>query len=375
MSRRMGGGAIAAKNKSFTRPNFNPNSDSWVSKTFNECLESSFLHPLGRGPELRPSSFPQCSVKVWMQKYRGETLGHHIGERKFSMDYFTGVGTAVHEISQLFMGLTGVQFGHWKCLNVKCKHGKAACDIKAADGTMIKEGKLTRKFTTNNICPRCKLPMFYIELEVTYKGLKGHIDGVWKIPKKLGGGYWVVDYKTTGMKKVEKGSEKFPEKKHLSQLPVYAYILKKKYKMDIKGFSLIYMPRDNPFCFYEYNQPWSDKWDRHSRKVIKQNVQRYKAVMSDLENDTFEESIYHKPCSCEREYRKTMHGYEDCPMLDVCFSPNKLRKRLKQWKKIHDKGLLQETTFEQTLEIIKNEDYQKLGVSKQTKHKVTHETL
>ena len=370
----MGSGAIAAKNKSSTRGKYNPNRDSWVSQTFMDCLESSFLHPLGRGPELRPSSFPQCSVKVWMQKYRGETLGHHIGERKFSMDYFTGVGTAVHEISQLFMGLTKVQFGHWKCLNRECKHGKAACDIKTADGQMVKEGKLTRKFSCDNICPKCKIPMFYIELEVTYKGVTGHIDGVWKLPKSMGGGYWIVDYKTTGLKKVVDGDKNFPEKKHLAQLPVYAYILKKKHKMNVRGFSLIYMPRDNPFMFYEYNAPWSEKWDKHSLGVLKRNVRSYKGVMKDLENDSFEESIYHKPCCSENDYRKKMHGYEDCPMLDVCFSATRLRKRLKLWKKIHDQGKLPNTTFEQTLEIIKNEQYQTLNIKKD-RPKVTHSTL
>jgi hypothetical protein len=372
MKRRIGAGSISQKNK--VKAKFNPNSDSWVSQTFAQAMESSFIHPLGRGPELRPSSFPQCSVKVWMQKYRGAALGQYNAERKFSMEYFTGVGTTVHEISQLFMGLSKVQYGHWKCLNPKCIKGIQASEIRTADGSLVKAGKITRKFSCDNICPKCALPMFYVELEVNYKGTKGHIDGVWKIPKSLGGGYWVIDYKTTGLEKVKNGKENFPDKKHLAQLPVYAYILRKKYKMDIKGFSLIYMPRDNPFSFYEYREDWSKKWSLHSSQVLKENTLRYNAVLKDLTNDSFSESIYNKPCSSEREYRNKMHSHEDCYMLDVCFSPNRLKSRLDQWKTAQDLKLYPNSTLEQTLEIIKDKDYKKLGVSK-VRPNVKHETL
>ena len=226
---------------------FNPNADTWVSQIFEDCIGSGYTHKNGRSPALRPSSFPSCSVINLMKYIQGDAAGHFEERHEFRMEYYTYVGTIVHEVSQLFMGLSGVQYGHWKCINPKCKHGIAAQDIKTANGYMVKEGKLTREFTTNNICPnkKCKTPMFYIELEVVYgKGNKkicGHIDGVWKIPKELGGGYWIIDYKTSSMKKIEAGE--YPEKKHLYQLPIYAYILKKKYGMDIKGFSLIYIKK------------------------------------------------------------------------------------------------------------------------------------
>tara|TARA_Y100001963_G_C6790611_1_gene455183 strand:+ start:893 stop:2014 length:1122 start_codon:yes stop_codon:yes gene_type:complete len=360
---------------------YNPNADSWVSKTFQKCIDSGY--PIkGRVPRLLPSSFPTCSVLNWMKKYRGESVGY-TDTKKFSMEYYTGVGNTVHEISQLFMGLTGVQYGHWKCMNPNCSKGKKALNVCTPDGRVIKEGKYTRTFTTKNTCPKCKQPMFYCEVKVQYgeneRRLSGYIDGIWKLPKSMGGGYWIVDYKTTSMKKLERGE--YPEKKHLWQLPAYCRILEDKYGMDIKGFSLIYVPRDNPRNFYEHAETWNDRWRTLSAERIKEEQDRFTALEKDLKKGEFKRCIKTKPCSTENEYYLKMHTFDECPMLDVCFSQRELKRKLEHWRGMVDNGKLSDCDFDTAIEIFQTSNRKGLGLrtstakSKDKPKRITHKTI
>lgn len=363
---------------------YNPNADSWVSQVYKQCLDSKFEVKHGRRPGRSPSSFPICSVIDWMKHYHGRKLGHYPGQMEARMEFYTRIGDVVHEVSQWFMGMSGVQYGHWKCVNKDCKHGRKAQDIVSADGQVIKAGKLTRQFTTKHTCPGCKMPMFHIEVEIRWgkkknKGYKlgkkeddnyffrGFIDGIWKIPKEFGGGYWIIDYKTTSMAKLDRNE--YPEKKHMYQLPIYAYILKKKYGLDIKGFSLIYVPRDNPNAFYEHREDWSGKWDKWSKKVIKENVNRQIAMDADLETGDYELSIEHKPCKSERDFHNKMsNGFDECPMLDVCFSPQLVRKKLDSWKKLCDnKKTIPTGLFKENIKVLTDSQRKGLGISTKSK--------
>lgn len=333
---------------------YNPNAASWVSRKFQECIDSGYLVP-GRKPRLLPSSFPSCSVLNWMKMYRGEKAGF-FDTKQFSMEYYTGVGNTVHEISQHFMGITGVQYGHWKCINKDCTKGQAAMETRMPDGRLIKEGKFTRTFTTKNTCPKCKRPMFYCEVKVEFgvgdRRVPGYIDGIWKLPKSMGGGYWVVDYKTTSMKKLERSE--YPEKKHLWQLPIYCKILEEKYGMKIQGFSLIYVPRDNPRNFYEHAEEWNDRWRELSTERLTEEQDRFVALAKDMKKDQFKRCIKTKPCSSEGEYYQKMHTFDDCPMLDVCFSQRELKRKLEKWKIAVDEGKLSDCDFSTAIEVFDN---------------------
>lgn len=360
---------------------YNPNAASWISTVYMDCLNSKYGITEGRRPSKSPSSFPSCSIINYMKHVQGNALGYYPGELECSMEYYTRVGDVLHEVSQWFMGETGVQYGHWKCMNPKCKYGKAAQNVVAADGTIIKEGKLTRKHTTKNTCPKCKKPMFHIEVEIRWglKKNKGHklkdkpedkyhfrgfVDGIWKIPKELGGGYWIIDYKTTSMKKMERNE--YPERKHLYQLPVYAHILKKKYGLDVKGFSLIYVPRDNPRNFYEYREEWNKDWEKWSEKVIKENVGRQVAIDKDLKLKTYENIIKTKPCATERDFEKKMsNGFDECPMIDVCFNRQMLIKSLDRWHKICKKDP-PKGVFKESIKVLKHSQYKGLGLQKKS---------
>lgn len=316
---------------------YNPNEGSFVSDIMREALNTPIPNKSGMKPKPRPSSFPTCSLLLWMGRFRGESLGHYYGQQEFGMEYYTNVGNVLHEKAQFFVGTTGVQFGDWKCVNLKCKKGLAACNTTSAEGRIIKEGKITARDTTNNLCPKCSAPMLYVEKGVEYKGIRGYVDGIWKIPKSMGGGYWIVDYKTTSMRKLEAG--KYPEKAHISQLPFYAHVLSsKKYNMDIKGFSLVYMPRDNPASFLEYSEKWTPKWQKVGKKIAKREAENLRVMNDGIESGSYEEAVACKACKSETDYFKKMHGYNECPMLSVCFSERKLTARLDSWVEAHTSG-------------------------------------
>lgn len=336
---------------------YNPNRNAPMSKLVAEAMDGSVMLPRGRGPEFRPSSFPSCPILNWMKLYRFKKLGNIESEYYFNMQYYTSVGTTVHEKIQYFMGFTGKMWGHWKCINPKCPEALKAADKRDAIGNMIEEGKPTRRCTTNNICPECGEPMLYIEFTIKFRGTTGHIDGI----IKLDNGKWIVmDFKTTSMKKVLNNA--FPEKKHLHQLPFYTYVLEKKYGkkygMKIDEFSLIYIPRDNPRAFVEYREKWNDNWRVRCAKRFESESEKWEAVWSDLESETFKEVVANKPCSCPADYKNKMHGFGDCVMQEYCFSPVKLRNALTAWKSLHTSSKIPRLqTFENVVKLISHDSY------------------
>lgn len=339
----------------------NPNRHKPLSKLVGEAMSSEVVLPRGRGPEFRPSSFPSCPILNWMKLYRFKLLGNKENRHYFNMEYYTSVGTTVHEKIQYFMGFTGKMWGHWKCINPSCKEAHKAADKRDALGNILKEGKPTLKYTTENKCPSCKEPMLYIEFTIKFRGTTGHIDGI----IKLDNGKWIVmDFKTTSMKKVRAGSAAFPEKKHLHQLPFYTYVMEKKYAkrfgMKIDSFSLIYIPRDNPQAYYEHVEKWDDKWRRRCANRFKAESEKWEAIRTDLEEENFSNVVAHKPCNCVADYKSKMYGYGECIMQDVCFSPSKLQSKLKGWIELHrSKNVPRLKSFEQVVAMVDHESYKK----------------
>lgn len=315
------------KKQSFQKGAFPPRrskATSIAGKLYEQAMENAFSAKNGRRPEYRPSSFPLCSVLVFMRLVKGASTGYFESDRSAAGDYFTSVGTIAHENIQFHMGFSGKIFGDWKCMNRSCKRGARGLDLYDASGKMVRPGKLTRKNSVNNVCPKCGHAMEYIEKEINYKGLKGHIDCIIKLSD---GRYWVADYKTTTKNKMNSG--KLPQKVHLKQLPAYCWVLKKKYKMDIAGFSLLYFSRDNPFNFLEYSEHWSEKWDKRCSAMIKHERIKFKAGVTSFERLNPTQAIKHKPCKTLAFYEKEIAYYTECPMLGVCFNDKKLKRTLK----------------------------------------------
>jgi hypothetical protein len=255
---------------------------------------------------LRPSSFPICSILVFLKLVRE----HHIDmpERSVTLfsDFFTSVGTMVHHVVQRWMAHTGKIVGDWEC--PKCGH--------------------KRHLKTYRKCSKCGTEMRYEELTVTYKGLTGHVDGLFKLTK---GGLWVVDYKTTSVRKL--ATKDFHSISYKMQILCYAYILKHVYGLPIKGASLLYIARDNPSRYFEVPFPLSDGREKKIKATLNNQIRRYRAADRGFKTGDIETVIRHKPCQSRDHYFKSMHGYDECPLLDVCFNRKELTKSLERYVK------------------------------------------
>lgn len=287
-------------------------------KLYEQAMENMYLTE-GRRPEYRPSSFPLCSILVYMRLIKGTSVGRFESERSAAGDYFTSVGTTAHENIQFHMGFSGKVFGDWSCRNRACAKGRRALDLYDAKGQLVRKGKLTTKNSTNNLCPKCSSPMEYVEKEINFNGLKGHIDCIIELSD---GTYWVMDYKTSTKTKLE--SNKLPQKAHMKQIPAYCYVLRKKYKMKVVGFSVLYFSRDNPFNFYEHAERWSKEWTETCKTMIAQERLKFKSAVKSFKNLDPTLAIKHKPCKTLAFYEKEVAYYSECPMLDVCFNSRKL---------------------------------------------------
>ncbi len=185
---------------------------------------------------LRCSGLPFCSLDFFVNlAYNGMSRS-----LDFSGLFYTSVGTAVHTVMQRALALEGGRlWGNWLCK--KC-------------------GNFER-YSIQRTC--CETPMQYEEIDIDYKGIKGHVDTLFamdveaaqrvsalksekkrlKAMKKLK--FAIVDYKTTSMAARDKKS-KSPGWNYIEQIMAYAYLLGKQYELKIKTVMLCFIPRDNP---------------------------------------------------------------------------------------------------------------------------------
>lgn len=304
------------------------NDISPFSKLYDKALNRELPGKTGRPPELRPSSFPLCPILVWMRLVKGASKGYWEQDNSFQSTYFSTVGTEFHSIIQYFIGMSGKIYGDWICINKKCKKGREAVTLYDDRGRIIRKGKLTARRTTDNDCPCCTEPMQYEELEVTYKGITGHIDCIIDMGN---GRYWVGDYKTCSGWGLE--NKRLPARAHLKQIPAYCYILRKKYKINVVGFSLLYATRDNPWNFKETPFEWSKDWTDYALDLLKTEKKKYRAALNDFKNNDYNKSISMKPCDSEEYYFKEVDYYKECPMLGICFKRKKLKQALEKHRR------------------------------------------
>lgn len=285
---------------------------------YAKTMEMDIITTNGRMPECRPSGFPICSVLSFLKMVKGAHYGYYESKMSASGGYFTSVGTAAHENIQYYIGETGKVWGDWSCRNPTCTKMHDARDLFNEKGEMIRAGKTTRESTTNNKCPKCKHPMDYVEKQINYKGIKGHVDCIVKLAS---GGWWVADYKTSTQNKIKKGSSQLPVKDHMIQVPTYCIALEKQYKIKVDGFSLLYLSRDNPFIFYEHAELWTPLWRKNIKAVLKTQRKRYQAALISFSGKEVKTAIKHKTCKSLGCYMEDMGAYTDCPFLEVCFKP------------------------------------------------------
>lgn len=278
-----------------------------VAEVYKIACSAKYTVPWKRG--LRPSGFPYCGLKDLFDLQQGGK----IIEAGFTLDYYGGVGTAAHRVFQKYMGLTGLVVGNWKC---SCGN--------------------TTKWSTNNICS-CGLPMEYEEVFVSNGSIRGFIDCILFIAGK----YYVLDYKTSSVKKLTDHrllGNVYPIPANKSQVLSYCANLERQNNITIEGWMLIYIARDNPNDFViecgEFNST-----NRISQKQLMIRYNRHYSIAGrinkegvSIDDPDLHELIKNKCCSSYEEYKEIFGPYGDCLLgnSQVCFHKKRLLRILKE---------------------------------------------
>ncbi len=295
-----------------------------VDKMIDAALDRSEITKGWPKKWISPSMFPICSVQEYIKQLYQKKNGGVTQETGIMLEIFAAAGTGMHNAMQKGMALSGQFYGHWKCTNDKeCSLAKKA-KSSYVDGK-YKRGKYTRLRSTDNICPECKKPMKYEEIKILYKKLKGYVDG---IIDNLDGTYSLIDFKSTMITKAEDGS--FFVKYHQLQISAYAYVLTTRYKMKIRDYTLIYLPRDNPKRFVSRTFKYDAEAADTARKLVQAQLAAWEAVMSSVKDSDPTKAIKHKPCATQEFYWEQFHGHNECPFVDYCFIDSRLKKRLQE---------------------------------------------
>jgi hypothetical protein len=163
---------------------------------------------------LRPSQMPFCVREFF--------INHALGGLDRNLDlagaFYTSVGTVVHSVMQAYLCQSGRFFADYYCKECETWH---------------------RQSYTYECCG---FPTQYHEIAINYKGIKGHIDAVYKDRK---GKLWILDFKTTSLKSAPK-KQKNPGTQYVEQIETYAVLFELQYKMKIEGIVDAFIVRDNP---------------------------------------------------------------------------------------------------------------------------------
>lgn len=163
---------------------------------------------------LRCSQLPFCGASVWLNY----GLRGMIQEMDMMMAFYVTVGTAVHTVMQTYLSMSGQFLADYECR------------------------ECGKKYPLSHVHECCGFPTQYEEVNLDYKGIQGHIDGIFK--DRLGR-YWIIDFKTTSMTAAP-GKVNKPGIGYERQVMAYAWLLRKQYGIKVEGVMLIFIPRDNP---------------------------------------------------------------------------------------------------------------------------------
>ena len=287
-----------------------------------EKYESPDDEDYDREDRLRVSGFPYCGLRHAFNR-----LDPDRDQRvSFGMKYYCSVGTVTHRYIQFVMGHGFRMLGKWKC------------PTKGCPGT---GEKVTRK----NRCPHCKRPMDYEELTVKHGNhLSGHLDGIYK---SKDGRYWLIDYKTSSKRAIRfnKVTGDLPYAKNVAQIKAYCALIEETYDIEISGWILVYVARDNPMKFF---LPIGEEIKRREKKrllkIISTYDDHYGTVMTARKWVSIQKLIDEKPCKTQEDYLASdFHDkFKPCPLgaPGVCFNPQLLKQVMRnQWASRDDEWL------------------------------------
>lgn len=269
-----------------------------------------------RDQTLHPSSFPYCSLQSAYSRLQRPDDPEL--ERAFGFDYFLPVGTATHTALQRWFGRSGNMIGDWRCARASCRKSYAfqPHPKKCSCGN--------RRFD-------------YHELGGTWgKHVHWHTDGVYRLSD---GSYWIVDFKTTSEYAIaqhRKTQSMFPYVSNVAQIETYIPLVEDNYKIEISGWLLAYISRDNPVHMW--------KQEFIARTVNASRRAELRAALTLADRDfgrslqvksqpirVFKALVKTKICGDRDHYNQFVKDqYNPCPLAKVCFNRKKLQSELKR---------------------------------------------
>jgi hypothetical protein len=191
---------------------------------------------------LRPSQLPFCPIEFFIN-HAGKGLYRSMG---LAGSLYVNMGTVVHSVLQQYLVKSGKILGNYKCHECGTFH----------------------KFSFKTEC--CDFPTEYHELEISWGGISGHIDAVYKYKGK----YYILDFKTTSVAQAPK-KQKDPGVTYREQIETYAYLFELQYKTPIAGIMDAFIIRDNP-----NKDPvvWFREFTDKTRAQVKSRLAKYKRM-------------------------------------------------------------------------------------------------
>jgi hypothetical protein len=243
-------------------------------------------------------------------------------ESDFFGDFFLNIGTVVHSVLQKHSKNALKLWGNWKC---------SRC------GT-------TWKHSTRNKC-NCGGDADYVEVEVDYLGVKGHIDLIYITDD----GVVITDFKTTTSGKIIKNTtyDSYPQN-YLYQIASYFYMCEKLFAHKFKRYgglayaTLFFISRDNPSSNIEFDFSRKQLIKLGKETILNaRTAYKYaKKAFNNLNVDTFNECKEVRMCSNLDDYlqSKSKLFYGGCQLFNECVNSKSNIKLLHYFK-----GLKNET--------------------------------
>jgi len=265
------------------------------SKVSEVMQESRFLEKVDKSrlTNLRFSSLPFCGLK-WFINLPKSFSAEEEKVVNFGYKFFTSVGHTVHDVFQTAMhNYSGVtMLDDYVCK--KCKHRVAL------SGEPVEE------------CPKCgHSEMKRDEHEISWMGALGHIDNVLLVSKTgKRRSVFVLDYKTTSVASV--GSKVDPPG-YLAQLSSYAAGISEYKNLDVLGYGLVYVPRDNPFKFRISSYRQDERTKAFAVRRMTKWVKDFEIASQVVSLKDALKLIDNRPC-----VEKTGFLYSECEFAGMC---------------------------------------------------------
>jgi len=339
---------------------------SVVLEKLKQIQQGYYLSTLGV-QELRPSLMPFCPLiygidQVNYKRTTDKNLEINksaitLTEVPFSQGFYTKVGNAVHDVWQNTAAHTlPYEFvGNWRCNRIL----ESKIDEKSIH--THKCNHLINEATSGNInlrltCPhkyeKCSsLNFHHEEMEMEWRGIKCHVDGLFKVKNKGKTEYHLVDWKSTGLFLFDKPeiaarSKYYPSKKYIEQIETYALFLFKVKKIKIKTINIAYTSRERSGAdpkkpgLHVYSQQMDNRLFTNRKNILLKYVEMKRLANLWLKNPSKEnrEILFNsRPCKKRVDYYNNMaHRFfekEPCEFHERgdCYGKNpKMLKILKQ---------------------------------------------